>query len=304
MRWNGEWRPLVKMTVIDAHQHFWDLGRNYLPWLCDEPPIAFRYGSYEALKRDYLPTDYLRDTRGFRIAGSVFVETEWDRADPVGETRWVAALRETAELPSAMVCHVALDRPDAADTLVQQASFPFVRGVRHKPAKAIGSMADPAWRRGYARLAEHEMSFDLQTPWQRLPEAAALNREVPETLIVLNHSGLPADRSLEGLAGWREAMQTFAAAPNVAVKISGLGEPGRPWSLKRNRDIILAIIDMFGVERCMFASNFPVDSLVGDFHTIFSGYAEATAPMGHEVQAQLFADNARRLYRLDDPAKG
>lgn len=295
---------MFDVAVIDAHQHFWDLGRNYLPWLCDEPPIAFRYGDYAALRRDYLPTDYLRDTVGFRIAGSVFVETEWDRSDPVGETRWVAALRQGAGLPSVMVCHVALDRPDAAHTLAEQAAFPFVRGVRHKPAEVVGSMTNPAWRRGYDSLVEHRMSFDLQAPWERLAEAAALNRAVPDTLMVLNHAGLPADRSSEGLAGWRKAMQTFAAAPNVAVKISGLGEPGRPWSLDRNRDIILAIIDMFGVERCMFASNFPVDSLVGDFQTIFSGFAEATSPLGKEAQALLFADNARRLYRLEDRVEG
>jgi len=82
--------PLPDLPIIDAHQHFWDLDANYLPWLRDAPPIAFRYGDYSALKRNYLPPDYRRDTQGLNLAGTVFVETEWDRRDPVGETRWVA----------------------------------------------------------------------------------------------------------------------------------------------------------------------------------------------------------------------
>lgn len=303
---------LLDLPIIDAHQHFWDLDRNYLPWLRDEPQIPFRYGDYGALKRNYMPADYRRDTAGLDVAGTVFVETEWDRTDPVGETRWVHDLAAASGLPSAMVCHAALHQDDVADILAQQAAFTLVRGVRHKPTAAPapdrveqgapGSMGDPAWRRGYARLADHGLSFDLQTPWWHLGEAAALNADFPETLIVLNHTGLPSDRSPEGLAGWRRAMAHFAASPKVAVKISGLGERGRRWALAHNRDVILDTIEIFGEDRCMFASNFPVDGLVADLPTIFSGFAEATAPLGRRTQAKLFADNARRFYRIEGGA--
>jgi len=93
-------------------------------------------------------------------------------------------------------------------------------------------------------------------------------------------------------------MTDFAAAPNVAVKISGLGEPGRAWTLERNRQVILDTIAIFGEDRCMFASNFPVDSLVGSMATIYSGFAEATKTLGRDVQIKLFGANARRIYRL------
>jgi predicted TIM-barrel fold metal-dependent hydrolase len=294
--------------IIDAHQHFWELDRNYLPWLRDEPRIPFRYGDYGAIRRNYMPSDYRRDAEGLTVAGSVFVETEWDRRDPVGETRWVHEIAQQAGLPSAMVCHAALHHADAADILAQQASFALVRGVRHKPtvmpgpgqiqSGAPGAMSDPAWRRGFAELERHGLSFDLQAPWWHLTEAAALNRDFPNTLMILNHTGLPRTRSPEELAGWRAAMQVFAAAPNVAVKISGLGEPGHTWTLERNRQVILDTIALFGADRCMFASNFPVDSLVGGMTTIYAGFAEATQSMGSNVQKKLFADNARRLYRL------
>jgi predicted TIM-barrel fold metal-dependent hydrolase len=296
------------LPIIDAHQHFWQLQTNYLPWLCDRPPIPFRYGDYSAICRDYMPADYRADARPFNLADTVFVETEWDRRDPIGETLWVEAIRRREGLPGVMVCHVALDRPDAADIMAQQAAFSFVRGVRHKPWAAPapqsvtpgvpGSMSDPAWQRGYALLAEHGMSFDLQTPWWHLEEAVELNRDYPDTRIILNHTGLPADRSADGLAGWRRAMSAFAEAPNVAVKISGLGQRARPWSIADNGEIILATIDMFGADRCMFASNYPVDSLVGSFDTIFGGFFAITAALGRDTQAELFAGTARKVYRL------
>jgi predicted TIM-barrel fold metal-dependent hydrolase len=296
------------VPVIDAHQHFWDLEANYLPWLRDEPQIPFRYGDYSTLKRNYLPDDYRRDLDGIALEGTVFVETEWDRRDPVGETRWVHQLADTSGLPSVMVCHVTLDRDDAADILRQQAAFPRVRGIRHKPRaapspdviekKAGGSMGDPAWRRGYALLAQHGLSFDLQTPWWHLREAADLNACFPEIPIILNHMGLPRDRSDSELAGWRAAMRIFARAPNVAVKISGLGEPGCAWSLARNEGVILDTIEIFGEDRCMFASNFPVDGLAGNLATIYSGFTQATGRLGLMVQRKLFAGNARRIYRL------
>jgi predicted TIM-barrel fold metal-dependent hydrolase len=194
--------------------------------------------------------------------------------------------------------------------LAGHAAFARVRGIRHKPAAARfpaearpgapGSMADPAWRRGYALLQRYGLSFDLQTPWWHLAEAAGLARDFPDTQIVLNHTGLPADRSPDGLAGWRNAMATLAAEPNAAVKISGLGQPGKPWTVEANGPIVRATIAIFGVDRCMFASNFPVDSLCADFDTIFTGFKSIVADLSHADQLKLFHDNAVRIYRLSD----
>jgi predicted TIM-barrel fold metal-dependent hydrolase len=161
-------------------------------------------------------------------------------------------------------------------------------------------MGDPRWRRGYALLARHGMSFDLQTPWWHLAEAAELARDFPDTLIILNHTGLPADRSDEGLSCWRRAMDTLAALPNTACKISGLGQPGRPWTVAGNGPVVRDTITIFGVERCMFASNFPVDGLVADFDTIFDGFKAIVADFGAADQAALFHDNALRFYRLGE----
>src|SRR5687767_13777872 len=147
-------------AIVDAHQHFWDPTRNYHPWLCDEPPIAFRYGDYRSLRRPYLPPQYRADAAPFEVSHSVYIETEWDPRDPIGELRYVQALREEHGLPSVATGQAWLDRDDAADLLEQQAALSFVRGVRHKPrahrapgSTEPGGMADAAWRAGFARLA-------------------------------------------------------------------------------------------------------------------------------------------------------
>lgn len=301
--------PLLDdLAIVDAHHHLWKISENYLPWLCDAPPIPFRYGDYSAIRRDYMPDDFRRDMAGLSLAGSVYIETEWDPGDPVGETAWIHGIAEANGFPDAVVCQAWLDADDVGDVLARQSDYPRVRGVRHKPKAAgapgavvrdaPGSMGDMTWRRGFALLEPHGLSFDLQTPWWHLEEAADLAAAFPHTQIILNHTGLPSDRSREGLDAWAAAMRRFAEAPNVAVKISGLGVPGAPWTAESNREIVLTTIETFGVARCMFASNFPVDSLVASYRTIFEGFSQITADFSRDERAALFADNARRLYRF------
>jgi predicted TIM-barrel fold metal-dependent hydrolase len=292
-------------AIVDAHQHFWDPSRNYHPWLCDEPPIAFRYGDYRALRRPYLPPHYRADAAPVEVSHSVYVETEWDPRDPAGEMRYVQALRADYGLPSVAVAQAWLDRADAAAVLEQHAALPFVRGVRHKPRAhpapgriEVGGMADAAWRAGFARLAPLGLHFELQTPWWHLHEAARLAADFGGTTIVLNHTGLPADRSAEGLTAWRRAMATLAPCPNVSVKISGIGVPGQRWTVEANREIVLTTIDLFGPERCMFASNFPVDGLCGTFAEIIDGFDEITRGFSAAERHALFRDNALRVYRI------
>jgi predicted TIM-barrel fold metal-dependent hydrolase len=293
--------------IVDAHQHFWDL-RNYYPWLCDPEPIDFRYGDYGAIRKTYLPPDYLRDCGKTRVAMTVHMEAEWDPRDPLGETLWLEQIAATYTLPTACVAQAWLDRDDIESVLEAQAARPMVRGIRHKPraAKAPdcarrgepGSMDDPRWRRGFALLSRHALSFDLQTPWWHLDAAADLARDFPDTAIIVNHTGLPGDRSPAGLAGWRVGMQQVARYENVFLKISGLGQRGQAWTIEANGPIIRDAIAMFGIDRCMFASNYPVDKLCARFETIFAGFRAAVSHLGPAGRRKLFRDNAMRVYRL------
>ena len=292
--------------IIDAHHHFWDPLRNHHPWLSGEENIPFRYGDYSAIKRPYYPDDYLADAGEHRVVATVYVETEWDPRDPIGETRFIHEVAARYGAPNAVVAQAWLDAPDAAALLAAQARFERVRSVRHKPGgpaspDEVGHsrtlMSDDAWRRGYAELARHGLHFDLQTPWWNLPEAIALASDFPGTQLILNHAGLPSDRSEQGLAAWHGAMAKLADCANVAVKVSGIGLPGRRWCVEDNAWIVRETIALFGAERVMFASNFPVDSLCGSFDDIYGGFKRIVADLPRHQQQLLFHDNARRLYR-------
>lgn len=293
--------------IIDAHQHFWDPQANYHPWLSDEPMIPFRYGNYGPIRKRYLPPDYLAEARPINVVGSVYVETEWDPNDPLGETAYAHALHDAHGYPNAVVAQAWLDRAGAEDLIVAQASFPLVRSVRHKPVSApcpaearrgrAGSMDDPVWRAGFGLVQRHGLMFDLQAPWWELDAAAELASDFPGTTIVLNHAGLPSDRSPQGLEGWRRAMARLARHPNVALKISGIGLEDRAWSITDNGPVIRDAVSIFGWQRCMFASNFPVDSLVGGFSTILNGFYHATSGLSDDARRALFHDNAVRIYR-------
>lgn len=295
--------------VVDAHQHFWDPSVNDHPWLRPQARIPFRYGNYDAIKRRYLPPDYLEDARGQNVLETVYCETEWNPADPLGETQYASGLAERFGLPNAIIAQAWLDRADVAAVLAGQAACPLVRSVRHKPGgpRAPGEagrslMSDEGWRRGYALLQRHGLNFDLQAAWWNFGEAVALARDFPATTIVLNHTGLPSDRSEAGLAGWHDAMAALAQQPNVRVKISGLGQAGRPWTVADNCWIVRETIAIFGADRCMFASNFPVDSLCGSFATIFGGFRVIVADLSLAAQALLFCETARATYRLGNAA--
>lgn len=296
--------------IIDAHQHFWEPDKNPHPWLAKESMIPFRYGDYSAIKRSYLPPDYLEEAKPHRIVGSVYIDAEWDPDDPLGETKYIHTVAEKYGYPNAVVAQAWLHHDDVDAVLQAQRQWPLVRSVRHKPAGAASLqeaeagksslMSNDRWLKGYDLLSKYGLSFDLQTPWWHLDEARRLARDFPDTRIILNHTGLPADRSQEGLNAWSGAMANVARQPNVVVKISGLGQKGHPWSVAANRKIVRETLAIFGTERCMFASNFPVDSLCVNQDTLWQGFKEMTSDLTTEQQQDLFYNNARSYYGIAD----
>lgn len=277
----------MDFPIADAHLHVWDPQSNYYPWLCDPQPIPFRYGDYSALRRRYLVEDYRADSAGWPAVKGVYVEAEWDPRDPIGEMAFVSRFIR-AGFPTVAVAQAWLHHDDCAAVLEAHRCHPFVRGIRHKPKP--GMMDDATWRAGYSRLAPHGLHFELQAPWRQLEEAARLAGDFPDTVIVLNHTGLPSDQDIPH---WREAMALLAACPNTAVKVSGLG------NVQRKREVVLAAIELFGAGRAMFASNFPVDSLRGSFGSIYSAFDEITRGFSAGERRALFHDNAVRIYRME-----
>jgi predicted TIM-barrel fold metal-dependent hydrolase len=287
------------LPVVDAHHHFWDLSGGPLryPWLQDPDPHEFFLGDYAALKRDYLPADYRRDAAGHHVVKTVHVEAECARDQQVAETDWLSAQHRLTGLPSAIVAHAWFHTPDAAQILERQAANPLVRGIRSKPFRE-GMMQDKAWLEGYALLGRFGLSWDLCVKTWELEEAAAVVRAHPRIPVVLNHAGFPWDRSDAGLERWRRGMRVLAGSPHCYCKLSCLLLRDGPWEYESNRRVVLETIDLFGIERCMFASNFPVDGLRVSFGRMFDDYARMTEGFTDAERRALFHDNAARFYRL------
>ncbi|MEL6298812.1 MAG: amidohydrolase family protein [Pseudomonadota bacterium] len=301
----------AQTPIIDCHHHVWAPTAETHPWLAPGANIPFRYGDYSAIKRDYRPEDYDRDASGFDVVGHVTMEGEWDPVDPVGETRWIAEVFARRPDYRAHVARAFLDRGDIGDQLAGHAEFLFVRGIRHKPTSAPsaaaieigapGSLSDPNWQRGYRRLADHGLHFELQAPWWHIDELLELRAAVPETPVVINHMFMPGDRDPATLRGWREAITRAATDTGLTIKISGMGLPSQLWRLDDHRALIDHVLERFGPDRCMVASNFPVDRLTGSFATIIGGYQDALSDLTPAERAAVFHDTAARVYRLNTP---
>ena len=183
-----------------------------------------------------------------------------------------------------------------------------MRGIRYmlnygeeptmKFAHRDGLMQDPKWLSGYRMLAKFGLSFDCQLwPWQ-LQDAARLAGDNPDIPVILNHTGMPLRRDPAGIEEWRDGLKALAANGNASAKISGLGMVDREWNADRIKPFVLDTIEAFGTDRCMFASNFPVDRLTGTYTEIWRAFDQVTSDFSPEERANLFHDNAVRIYRL------
>jgi predicted TIM-barrel fold metal-dependent hydrolase len=296
------------IPIIDAHHHFWDLDANRYPWLEGPLDEDFFLGDYSALKRNFLPVDYRAQMGQHNVVATVHCEAEWDRDDQVGETVWLADLAARSEYPNAIVAHAWFHTDNAEEVLERQAAHPLVRGIRSKPSTASratdapvtgpGTLSDPAWRRGLSRLEKYDLSYDLRVPPWHLEEAVDVVRSIPNTIVIINHTGFPWLRDPEGMAIWRSAMVAMSAESNVVVKLSEFGLKDRAWTEEENRAIVFETIDLFGPERCMFASNAPVSSLRISFADLYESYKRWVEDFSKDEKLALFHDTAARVYRV------
>jgi predicted TIM-barrel fold metal-dependent hydrolase len=293
---------------VDAHQHFQDIEKHYYPWLCDVDRPAQLEGDLSPIRRNYLPADYLLDMKSVRLVKSVHVQNGWDPRDPVGETRWLQSLADAHGFPHAIVAFADLAAPDAEATLQAHCAFPNMRGIRQilnwhqdpvfRVAARDDLMDDTDWRRGFGLLSHYGLSFDLQIFWSQMATAYRLAKAYPDTLVLLEHFGMPIDRSPEGTSSWAAALTQLAQAPNVMIKISGLGL-GRPnWTVQDTTPLLLRAIDIFGVDRAMFGTNLPVDRLFSKAELILHAYDVALKNFSAAERTAFFRLNAEKAYRI------
>ena len=291
--------------IVDAHHHIW--RQRDLPWLTGpmQPRI---FGPYEPIRRDYAIEEYLGDIEGSGVAQSIYVQANWAPKQAVDEVAWVQAEADRTGFPHAIVGYADLRDPDVGAVLEAQSQYPLLRGIRmqlhwheneqYRFADGPAVMNDAALRRGIALLAGHGLVFELQVFTAQMEDGAAFAQAFPDVPMVLAHCGMPEDLTPEGWRAWRQGMQRLAAVPNVSVKLSGLGTFIHRVDQAHIERTARETVDLFGPERCLWGSNFPIEKLWTDYASLLDAYRKALAHLSEADRAQIFAGTAQRLYRL------
>ncbi|MBV9655970.1 MAG: amidohydrolase family protein [Acetobacteraceae bacterium] len=294
--------------IVDAHHHLWDLSAGRYPWLQDRYEPHFFLGPYRAICRNYGVEDLRRDQAPMRIAGSVHIEAERDRADQLGETRWLEQVHQETGLPSACVGHVSFLQPDMASIIRGHSASKLMRGIRSKPVTASepgssvrgqpGSLQHAAVHAGLQALEAAGLSWDLRVPFWHLAEAAEAIAPLPGLTVIVNHCGLPLDRSAEGLAAWRAGLAVLASHPRTFLKLSEFGLAGGGFDPRGTAKLVQEAVAIFGLGRVMYGSNLPVSSLGANIGPIVDAILDGIGEPDDATIRAVFADNARRAYRL------
>jgi predicted TIM-barrel fold metal-dependent hydrolase len=292
--------------IIDAHHHIW--RRRDLPWL-DGPMQPRIFGPYEAIRRDYLIDEFLSDLAGTGVTRSVYVQCNWPKDRFEDEVAYVQQVADQTGFPQAIVGYADFLMPDVRPQLDRLTKYRGMRGVRmqlqwhQNPQYQFAAGPDlarhPALQQNVAHLADYGWSFDLQVFAGQMAGAAELAAGAPKVTFILQHAGMLEDLSPDGWAHWRDNMRLLAAQPNVVSKLSALGTFIHKNDPAHIGAIVRDTIDIFGPERCLFGSNFPVEKLWTGYGDLIAAYCGAIEPLGEMIARAAFHDTAARVYRLD-----
>jgi predicted TIM-barrel fold metal-dependent hydrolase len=296
----------MTLELIDSHHHLW--RQDDLAWL--QGPMQPRiFGPYESIRRDYLAAEYLQEAPAEGVTGSVYVQTNWPAGRALEEVAWVQQVHDETGWPQAMVSFADLFDPDAGELITASTrTSGLVHGVRiqlhwhENPAFRFASapdrMTDPIFQGNLDRLAGLGLSFELQVFPSQMAKAAELVARHPGTTFVLVHAGMLESTEERHLTPWLEGMTLLAEQPNVRVKLSGQGT----FVHRVDQELISFVADttirLFGSERCMWGSNFPVEKIWTEFAPLVTAWKTALSAHSDEVQRDVFAGTARDTYQL------
>lgn len=291
--------------IVDAHHHIW--RQADLPWLMGpmQPRI---FGAYEPIRRDYLIDEFLADIQGQEVVKSVYVQANWAPKRFEDEARWVQEIAGAHGWPHGIIAYADLSVDDARPQLDRLAKIPLVRGIRQQlhwhdnPMYRFAAHAEMArdanLQRNIARLADYDWLFELQLFAPQMTGGAELARACPDVTFVLQHAGMLEDTSAQGWIDWRNGMSRLAAWPNVVSKLSGLGTFVHKVEPTLIRAIWRETLALFGPNRCLWGSNFPIEKLWTGYPDLIAAHRHAAAGQSAENAKKIFHDNAIRIYRL------
>jgi predicted TIM-barrel fold metal-dependent hydrolase len=297
--------PIYTGPIIDTHHHIWQ--RKDIPWLA-EPPIPRMFGDYFGLRRDYPVEEFMTDVQVSGVVKSVHVTAMWGPGRELDETRWLQSVADKSGFTHGIVCNANLADPAIDSELAAQKQFANLRGVRQMlywdadPVRQAASRADycndPEFRRGFASLQKHDLHFELQVYPGQAKYAVELIKAFPNVRMILVHAGMLAARMSEAINEWRVGLTAMAAFPNLHVKISGPGMFTHGVTAPHARQWIRDVIQIFGIERVIYGSNFPLEKLHASYADFFGHYRTVLSEYPEADQRKVLHDNAMKFYRL------
>ncbi len=280
--------------IVDAHVHLWDpVNTEWYPYLGGGRDLGM--GDVSGMARQFEPTTYQAEAAGWNVVKLINVAAATGRHS-VAETLELDRRAEAWGQPAAIVGGLpdTASVAEAIDLIDQQLAATRFRGVRPMSPTAPPVPDDAV----LGALAERGLVFELMARTPQLVDAAARLADHPDLTVVVEHAGWPRSSSEEERSSWAAGIDALAAAgPHVHAKVSGLAMPLGAMSAEAFRPWTDHVLGTFGVDRCLFASNFPVDGLHGTLDQLWSVYAELTADRSDAERDGLFAGNAERLYR-------
>ena len=282
--------------VIDAHQHFWQRGRDPFDYDWLE-----RAGN-ESICRDFLPADLHPQLQQAGIDRTVLVQTQHH----LEENRWALGLAEQWDFIAGVVGWVDLASADCEDQLLRFLDHPRFVGIRHvtqdEPDEDF--IVRDEIITGLRVLEKHQCPFDLLFYVQHLRHAVALGRLLPDLPMVIDPLAKPRIREQQ-TGDWARQLQEAAAMPNIFCKLSGMITEA-DWDNWKPADLkpyVETAIEAFGPDRCMFGSDWPVCELAGSYQQVHDALRDVLGPISGDEQGKLFGGTAARFYGLSlDPA--
>jgi L-fuconolactonase len=272
---------------IDAHQHFWRF---------DPAVQTFIDESMTALRRDFLPEHSKEVLDGVGLAGCIAVQAP----QTLEETRWLLELSDAHDFIRAVVGWVDLRGVALDGVLEELTEHPRLRGIRHIiQAEPDHIFEDAAFKSGVAHLARHGLTYDMLVYERQLPWARRFMASLPEVSFVLDHAGKPNLRQ-PNLERYLRELRDIARLPNVVCKLSGLVTEAdwTSWTPGALRPFIDGLVELFGTERLLFGSDWPVCLLAGSYTQVFGLVNDYFQGYSDTERARLFGENAMRVYRI------
>ena len=302
---------MKNIPIVDAHHHLWDLNNEHTKysWLMVTEGEAF-FGDYAAIRKSYLLEDYIKDAQNQNLIKSVHVQAEHDDDKPINETAWLQSLADnhSSKLPNAIVAFADFSKDNIVEILDGHQEYKNTRGLRQilsfnkeEPKYSHASedfMKNTTWVENFKNIRNRNLSFDIQIYKHQMKDAADLANKYDDVLFILNHTGEPCYQTEEYIQSWEENMKKLAKCENVAAKISGLGMFDPQWTIDSTRIFVEKTIQIFGIDRCMFASNFPVDKIFNTFDNYWESFKEITKNYSENDKKLLFSSNAEKFYRI------